>query len=460
MKIVLIRPPDVGLGKYKEMSQGQHPVNLLFLAGYIQPRHEPVILDLQAVHMNKEQVSQYLKNQNPDAVGISFMTCNFDSVKEIADMAKELGKLVILGGPHPTILPKQTLEEINADIVIKNEGEITLKEVLDAAEDKKSLDGIKGIAFKKDGKIIDNAIRPFVENLDDLPVPDRRLLDLKHSRGATTTGVAKDSTVMFTSRGCAFQCIFCSARLIHGNRYRSRSMDHIFKEIDQIKELGFEHISIEDDNFTFSNNRVEEFCERIKPYGITWDVQARVGIPLDVLKKMKDAGCVKVAFGVESGSPRVLDVIKKHINLDGITDTFRNCRKAGIKTLAFFMVGHPTETKEDIGMTLNLIKKIKPDYLFVSLATPYPGTPLYDHMMEKGFIEKFDWSKFSFFGQDVEWRTENFNKEELIKLRSDMYKKFYMSPGYIFKSISEVRSVGDLKQLIQGAKVLFSFTKK
>lgn len=461
MKILFIRPPDVGLGKFKNLASAQHPINLVYLATYVKPFHSANILDLQANPMNKQELVLYIKDQNPDAIGITFMTCNFNSVKEITNMAKKLNKTVILGGPHPTILPEQTLQEINADIIILGEGEITLKETLDALEKNKSLRNIKGLSYRKGNKIIHNQKREYIQTLDDLKIPDRTMLDLKAYFGGSTPGITKNSTVMFTSRGCPFPCIFCSARLIHGRNYRMRSMDNIFEEINEIVSLGFKHITIDDDTFTLNQDRVSEFCDKIKSYNITWDCDSRVGLPIKLLEKMKKSGCEKIAFGVESGSQRILDVIKKNINIEEITKTFQNVHKAGIKTQAFFMVGHPTENQQDIKLTLKLIKKIKPTWLFLSLVTPYPGTPLYEHMLKKGFVSKnADWSKFTFFGEKAVWRNECFTGEQLIKIRNSIYRKFYISPEYIFSSLLNVRTIKDMKYLMQGAKSLLSFLKK
>ena len=476
MRVLLIRPPDLSLGKLKKVGGVVHPLNLVYLATYIAANHEVKILDLEVEKLGGHELSEQIRKINPDIVGITVVTAHYKNAVEISNIAKQLGKTVIWGGPHATVLPGKCLRN-NVDLVVRGEGEFTFENVLeiisknriydvhDLNSVKKELMSVRGISYKLNGtdEIHHNTARPLCENLDTLPIPNRRFLKLTKYKGQITPGITKPATQLLTSRGCPFQCTFCAAHIMHGKKYRVRSVENIMREIADISQLGYGHVSIDDDTFTLNSNRVSGFCDRLKEDypDMTWNCDSRVTVTDDLLRKMKKAGCVKISFGVESGSQRILDVIKKGIKVPQIIRAFRAAKMAGIKTQAFMMIGHPSETKRDVTLSIKLINKICPDYLFLSISTPYPGTEQYDYMIRKGNLKKQDnWEGFGFFGDRINWDFDNFSGEEVVNLRNKIYRNYYLSPRYILSTLRHLNDLTELQYYLNGFLTLLNFAKR
>lgn len=214
------------------------------------------------------------------------------------------------------------------------------------------------------------------------------------------------------------------------------------KEVAIIDKLGFEHITIEDDAFTLSKKRVIQFCDAIaKQSHITFDCDTRVNaVDEEMLIAMKNAGCIKIAYGVESGSPKVLKEMKKGIKINQIVNSFKKTKKVGIKTEAFIRVGHLGEAEEDFEMTMKLIKKIDPYPIVVSIVTPYPGTELFDKYTKKGYLKKdVNWDEFILFSKKSLCRIDQFSGKEIIKMRDQILRKFYVNPSYIAKRLLDIQ---------------------
>lgn len=459
MKVILVRPPDTALGEFKKIGGVQHPLNLVYLATFVSGAD----VEVEIIDMELEPAEIFnLKKKNPDIVGITAMTPVMPSAADISEIAKDFGAMVILGGVHPTVLPEESLNETSADIVVRGEGEITLKSVLARLGDDSNLKGVKGISYKNDGGIVHNGPRDCIKDIDTLPIPDRTFLKHDEYHGESSPGIPKKSTVMFTSRGCPHGCTFCSARLVQGRRYRMRSTENLLKEIESIERLGFEHITIEDDAFTLSKKRVLKFCDAMKKYpDITFDCDTRVdSVDREMLVAMKKAGFIKIAYGVESGSAKILKDIKKGITIKQVKDAFRMTKEVGINTEAFIMVGHLSETKEDFEMTENLIKKIDPHMIVVSVVTPYPGTELYETYKKRGYLKKdVKWDEFVLFSQEAPFRTDNFTGRDVIKMRDQLLRKFYVNPSYVAKRLMDIRSYDDFKYYVKSGLTVLKFIR-
>jgi radical SAM superfamily enzyme YgiQ (UPF0313 family) len=239
-------------------------------------------------------------------------------------------------------------------------------------------------------------------------------------------------------------------------------MDKVFEEVDDIVKLGFTHISLEDDSFTLKRQRVKEFClYLIERYpNITWNCLSRAEtFDPELLSLMKKSNCKKIAVGVESGSERILNLIDKKIDINKTVEMFKLIKKYKILTQAFFMIGFPEETNEDIEATERLIFTLNPDLLFLSVCTPYPGTAIYDQMKKEGFLVNENWDSYIFFGDNISWRTRYFKAEDIVKTRKCISRKFYLRPKYIIKRLLSINSLAELAYLIKGAKVAISFFK-
>ena len=454
--IILVRPGEQSMRAFKKIGAVQHPMNLVYLATWLREHgHTSEIADLEVEPFS--HLEERLKLARPSLVGISAITPNIPEAKSICVFAHSLGVKTVLGGVHPTVMPNETLQDTGCDYVVIGEGEKPLDNLLRAIKEGHPIESIKGIAFWRNGLPVVNK-RPELINLDELPLPDRRFLKLDLYRGETTPGVLGRAATVFTSRGCPYACTFCASNVVNRGRIRFRSMEKIFDEIEDIAALGFKHLTVEDDTFTLRSDRVREFCQYLyrKHPQLSWDCDSRVDtVDDELLSLMKVSNCKKIAFGVESGSPRVLKSINKNIDINQVKDAFRLTKRHKILSQAFFMIGFPEETSQDVAATIELISEIKPDFLFVSVAVPYPGTALHDYMSRRGFLAIRDWGSFVFFGDNVPWHTEHFSSDDLVRIRKKISRDFYFRPSYILTRLLRVRNLREMLYLIRGAVVAF-----
>lgn len=469
MKILLINPPifnilDPSLPRiFLEKEDPMPPLGLMYLAAYLKKNshHQVKILDCQVEKINHEQLGEIVKGEKPEIVGITTMTFTLidviDAVKAIKKKYPETK--IVLGGPHVYIYPEETIKIKEIDYIVMGEGEEPLKELLDNMRDARNLYNIKGIVFKDDNKIVNTGQQELIKDLDQLPFPSRRLTPYKKY----TSVLAKQSpvTTMFTSRGCPFKCLFCDRPHL-GKLFRAHSARYVVDEMEECQKMGIKEIFIYDDTFGVDRQRVLDICGELTRRGIKidWDIRTRVNtVDEEILKALKNAGCQRIHYGVEAGTQKILDVLRKGITIEMVERAFKLTKKAGIEALAYFMIGSPTETKEDILQTINFMKKINPDYVHITIATPYPATDLYRMGLEQKVLPRDYWREFaenpvSDF-KPYFWEKE-LSKEELFSLLKKAYRSFYFRPSYIFKRILRVKSG---KELLIKAKAALNMLK-
>lgn len=451
MKLLLISAPTVMSYKAK-ITSTQYPVNLGIISSYLKVRgHDVRLIDFNVDAFSKKRLHASIEEYMPDAVGISAMTPSIKNAHLIAEAIKERFEdiPIIIGGPHASAIPEQTLKEFPSfDIAVVGEGEETTYEIMEYLKNNKKLEGILGTAWRKNSKIVVEKRRPLIEDINSLPFPDRTLVDMKkYENSHASRGFSRkflNIAEVFASRGCPNQCIFCATHINYGMKVRFRTIDNLMAEIRYCKErLGVNHVSVEDDTFTLKRPLVEQFCKEIKKLGLTWNCNARVtNVDPKLLKLMKDSGCLKISFGVETGSPRIMKLIKKNITIEQVKKAFRWARESGIRYVeGTFMVGaHPDETKDDIDKTLKLMKEISPDFLAVSVIDPYPGTEVYEIMKSNNYIHRFDWERFINYGQLPTWRTKYFSGKGLVKQQKRLLIGFYFRPSTVLRILKKIRS--------------------
>ncbi|MDD5209104.1 MAG: radical SAM protein [Elusimicrobiales bacterium] len=461
--LLLVRPKAAAMGVFKAIGASQPPINLVYLATWLNAHgFKAAIYDLEV--SSAEGLRRTLEASAPVLVGITGMTTDIPAAKEICLLCRELKIKTVIGGAHASALPAETLTDAACDFAVVGEGERPLLELVTALKNGGSFESIAGLAFMRGGKPAVNQ-RGEPLDIDLLPIPDRRLLDKElYAGGYTTPGVPAGGTVMFTSRGCPYRCAFCASQVINGPRARLRAMDKVLREVDEIAALGYKHITVDDDTFALKKSRVLEFSahlERNYP-GLTWNCDARAGeLDEEMLAAMKRSGCRKIAVGAESGSQRVLDSIRKGTTVGQIKETFRLIKKHGIQAQAFFMIGHPEETREDLAGTVKLIHEIKPDLVSLAISVPLPGTENYLKAKADGFLpEGLPWQVYDFFGSSVPWRTKHFTGAELVKLRGGIGRGYYFSFPYISRKLLSIRGTEDLKYLVKGALAALKVFKK
>jgi radical SAM superfamily enzyme YgiQ (UPF0313 family) len=339
-----------------------------------------------------KEVKTVIAKQSPDIVEISVMTAKYGSALNVSRLVKDFDSdiPVVWGGVHPTILPDETIKNEDVDIVVRGEGEYTFLELIENLED---LNKVLGITYKENGKIIHNQNRSLIDNLDELPFPARHQILGKENYYPEAFGN------IFASRGCPYNCIFCASRKVWTKRVRYRSPENVVNEIREIKKLfKTNQFRFEDDSFTLNKNLVEGVCDFLikEKLNIKWTTETRVDLVTDdLIKKMKSAGCEDITMGVESGNEETLKRIKKGITIEQIRNANRALRMNKMRVSAFFIIGFPWETKREVNETVLLMKELDPCMAVFSVATPYPGTELYDICVSEGLIpEKMDWCTF------------------------------------------------------------------
>lgn len=452
MKIILVNPPRSARRPY--FLAVQMPLNIAYLAAYLKERgFEPEIWDFEVEKFTEALFIERLKKAKPKVVGLSCFTPTILNGHYLAKLVKENcpKAVTVVGGVHASALPRRTLTEFeNFDYLIAGEGEETFFEFCRKVKDKQSLRGIKGLITKENK---DFEARPLISDLDQIPFPARELLKVNLYKGAANKGFSRNClniAEIFTARGCPYQCIFCASHLTMDRKVRLRSIGNISAEIsDCVKKYRTNHITFLDDTFTLDRQRVKELCRYLKKNNLTWNATGtRVNtVDKELLDEMAKSGCLGLAFGVESGSQHILDLMKKGITLTQVRDAFKWAREAGIKSLeADFIIGaHPDETKEDLDSTKKLIKELNPDILSVAYIVPYPGTEANRIMKERNLLSKEEnWNDFVLFGnKKLSWRTTYFSPEELPKLQRKFLGDYYFTPKYIFKRITKLRNLNE-----------------
>jgi len=412
------------------------PVALLglgYLAAVLEKNHYEVdVIDFQVLKLSLEDFRSEISKRQPNIVGVTSSTLTYRSALKLVKIAKDAcpNCITIAGGPHVTFWDDKALEECpELDVVVRREGENTLLELVQNIEAGKSYYDVIGTTCRKNGKITRNPDRPYIEDLDSLPFPARHLWPMENLR--------KYENVLYltTTRGCVYWCEFCTTVRVHGRKYRMRSPKNVVDEIEALyKNYGVTTFTFCDDAFTVDHPRTEALCNEILARGlkIKWNCGTRVDmLTKDLLVKMKEAGCISVWFGVESGSQQVLDNMKKGITPELTATVFSWVRALGLKTTPNVLLGFPGETKKSVWKTVKFAEKISPDDgVWYNVATPFPGTPLYDLVKEKGWLKVTDFDKYD--TTEPIFETPELSMKELAKLHQQAYHHFYLRPGYFF----------------------------
>ncbi len=463
MNVLLINPPRHNelIGKNPgivEKHRGFNPpLGVLSLAGYLQSHsaHHVEVFDAQPGGLDYPALEGLLKKREtvPDVIGITAMTFTLIDVVQMIRCAKRVysNAIVVLGGPHTHIFPEETIAREGVDFLVLGEGEIVFKDLLNHLGSRELLKSIKGLVFEDKGKIINTGIAESTPNLDELGIPARHLVNVKDY--SSLLGRNNVVTTMFTSRGCPYRCTFCDrpfSPVISGFRYRSAK--HVADEMEQCIELGIDEAFIYDDTFTVRKDRVFELCEEIhsRKLKFRWDVRAHVNtVTREMLKAMRGAGCDRIHYGVESGNDRMLKVIKKNATIERIKNAVQWTKEENIEVLTYFIIGQQTETISDIGDTIALAKSLNPNYAHFTVFCPYPATEIYAQGLEREIIKEDVWKQFALNpipGFELPVWEENFSRAELKKLLVRCYKEFYLRPGYILRSASRMRSMGEISR--------------
>lgn len=431
MKVLLISPQ--GSNIYAKMEVGLPPLGVAYLAAVIREKgHEVKIIDksIEPRPLTVEDFSPF------DLIGISADTPRYPEAVEIATVAKKAGKIVIMGGYHVTFLDKEALETGVVDIIVRGEAEEIMANLLDALENNSDLGKVQGITFVKDGKLIRTPAAPPPRDLDALPFPARDLLPMdKYS----SMMVGLPLVNLITSRGCPFNCYFCSSSKFGGLKWRYRSAKSIADEMEILyHDYGYRAFAFMDDNFTLSKKRVMNFADELekrKMNDIIWWCFSRVDILIrneDMVKRMAEVGVFQIFLGLESHSEETLDGYGKNVGNKEQEQAIELLHKYGINIHGSFIVGDINETKEMAVQTAKWVQKVNPRVAQFSILTPYPGTALYYDVEREGRFLHKNWKLFDAIHTTV--KTVGMTPDEIQKMLIKDYRIAYINKYRLFHS--------------------------
>jgi len=453
IKILLINPPQTLFPGSISVSVGI-PLGLMYIAavldkaGYSVEIMDTLIADFppqrvndtKHVGMSWQKIREEIEERKPDIVGIANpFTTQVSSAIEVARIVKDVDRKIptIVGGPHVSVRPTQFLKEAGSvDMVVMGEGEYTMLEIVEHCQGKREIDEIKGIAYKKDDKVVLNPARPFIRNIDELPFPAYHLVDIEKylnpKRFRYRNPKFLRELTMVTSRGCSFNCVFCSIHLHMGRRWRAHSVEYVIKHIEHVvHKYGVKHLHFEDDALNLGIKRLDSILDNLvtKNIKVTWDTPNGIrvdGLTMDRLRKMKQTGCTDLIIGIESGDQYILDnIIDKRLRLENAIQVANMCKQLGIKLQAFFVIGFPGEKQENMQRTIDFALSLKRKYgvtMNLLVATPLYGTRLYEICQSKGYLTQ-ELTPRALAEATQTWgkgliKTEYFTSEEVKKLAS------------------------------------------
>ena len=412
------------------------PLGLTYVAAALeQAGFQVELIDNYMLKKPLDYIKNEAKRLKPEIVGI---TCGSVTYKPCIDTAKAIKEVlpsckIVVGGWHPSYLPESMLEHPEIDYVVMGEGEKAIVELANSITkgDTTSISKIAGVAYRDGAKIVRNE-PVLIKDLDTVPFPARHLLPLDLYLRKMEFLEASPVDTMNVIRGCPYNCAFCDTKGIWGSRCRSFSPSRIVEEIEDLaNNYGTRGLYFIGDNFTINKKRTIELCNDLKSSGldVQWICDTRADlVSRDLLKEMRSAGCRTIWFGVESGSPRILKKLNKNVSIEQTVKAFRLCREEDINISCSLMMGIPGETLSDIKATFNLAKKLNPDWIHFNIFVAYPGSSLYDEVIENKLYDKLE----NFVAYV---KTDQFDYDSLLKLQRQYLKEFHRSPRSILRKI-------------------------
>ena len=400
-----------------------------------QKGHKVEILDLGIILDWQNALKNKVEKFKPDIIGMTSTTPLISEVSKISFIIRKLTDVktkLIIGGPHVTALPNDTLDHSAFDIAVLGEGEVPFIKILDDT----SYSKIPGIYYKENGEIIQTSDeREIINDIESIPYPALDLYDLSKYKCSRILNKVSPMMNYMTSRGCAWNCSFCNKN-IFGSKMRFKSPEAVIDEIKYLQKLGIRELRIIDDMFTANMDRAKKICELILENNLKfpWTLSAGIRVDkvdLEFLQMAKRAGLYQLALGFESGDQKSLDSIGKGYSVEQSYKAMALVKKAGIESVGFFMFGLPADTEKSLVLTTKFAKKLSPSYAKVTITVPFPGTRIYDEYKSKDLIKSNDWSKYNLHSIGNIYEHPNISMDILKKHYNKFYTSFYLRPGYL-----------------------------
>lgn len=449
MKVLLSIPPDVHkLEIYRIAGMKAPPLGIAWIAAVLEKAgHKVKIIDSPTLEIDTDNWFKEVKSWNPDIVGLSMLTPTvpkgYAAAKKLKEEIPEVP--IIAGGPHPTFMYNEALEN-GIDIVAMGEGEYTTLEIVNTIErnglEPNSLLRINGIAFKdkREERIKVTSPRPPILNLDELPWPARHLLPME--KYTLLNKPIKVAHIM-ASRGCPYGCAYCSTSYFWGRRIRYRSAKNVADEVEYLHDkYKVRYVVFSDDELVINKKFVRGYIKEMKERGLElpFACGARVDhVNKDFMKFLYDNGCVIIYFGVESANQETIDKIGKRIKIEQAMRVFQWKKELKGAAMGSFILGFPWETLDDMKKTIDFAIKLDPDYAQFTALTPYPGTPMYSYAKKHNLIEDWDWEHWTTVRAVM--RGFHFSREELAKMIKHAYRKFFLRPSFLWREFKSGKLV-------------------
>jgi len=459
MKILLLNPvTDNGLRLLRvERCQVKTvslwpPLSLAYCASVLKKRgfQDVSIVDAEAEDISYQKTISQIIQAQPDVLVVQDTTPTiYSDINLVKKVKEELPQTkVVFMGLHSTVRPQDVLGPY-VDFAIQNEPEYTLAEFVQSLVDNSSVEDIKGLSYRQGTQVKNNPLRDLPKDIGEIPFPARELLQ-NHLYVNPMTG--KPFTILKTSRGCPYKCTYCTAVPYNGAAWRSRSAESILSEIQEVvKKYHVTDFLFHSDTFNLDKNLVIELCRRINEENlkITWMSNCRVDrFDEPIARAMKESGAQIVAFGVESGSQKMLNNMKKGATLEQAEKALETCKKVGLKAITYFVLGLPGETHETIDATIRFAIKLDAHIAQFFIATPFPGTEFYNMAKENGWLNTEDWTRYLHGASDVV-SYPNLSAKDIAKRQKEAYRRFYFRPKKVVSYLRQTASLGQLKQNIK-----------
>lgn len=447
-KIILINPAYAcqvctTTGDVHQAMERKPPLGILSIGTYLKKNtdFEIKLLDNQLEALKDTEIPELIKDFQPDVVGISVVSFKLYSAYRLTQVIKKTlpSAHVCWGGPHLSIFPRESLHLPGVDSIVLGDGEIPFSELCKNLSNDQKIEDIPGVYNLNNEPDAAQFKEYFCPDLNALPLLDLTLLPYRKYRAFLTNNLM---ATLITSRGCPFHCIFCKLSF---SKVRLLSIDKVIQQIESYLTLGIKEIEFYDETFNINSKRVMEFAGRVikKKLKFRWSFRGRVDAASgEMLKLAKQAGCQRIQYGVEAGTDRVLKILKKETTVDQIKSCFRLTRKSGIDTIAYFILGNPQETLEEMRETMRLAREIRPTYLEYAIFNISPGTESYLMAQEQGLIQQDYWRQYA--GNPtpdmpvLAW-AKDYTYHQLQAVRQKALRDFYIRPGYILNRIMRIR---------------------
>ena len=467
MNIVLVNPPvcwkDV-YGKFEKVASFQAPIGLPALAAYLlQYGHNVQIMDANVPDergndLTIEKIVNEFRKYPPDLIGLYSISYNYQVFEDLAFAIRKAvpSSRIVAGGPHVTFMPKETLRDTPVDFCCLGEAEESLHELVQHLEDGSTdFSDIAGFAYKTpEGEIVVTSERIVYKDLDKLPFPAIHLLPPpERYKGYLLNQKRSPMMPMSSSRGCPYQCIFCETP--SGKNFRANSAEYITDMMEvYVQKFGIKETTFLDDTFTVSEKRVFEICElkNKKNIDLTWFANAHANVRnMDIFKAMKSAGAWLVSLGIESGSPKVIELLKKGTTKEQMRATGQGILDAKLKFKPLFILGNPGETLETIEQTIQFAEELRGHFPLFSIMTPFPGAPLWDNAEEYGTFDRSSFSKLTIATSDPAFVPYGLTKEILVNKQKEAFRRSYFNIGMAKRHLMTLDTVEDFVKLVKAS---------